>query len=153
MIDGIYHIPKPDDEHTDADVFNFTVSVLPKSRLADGLTRGGRAPSGLSDWEAFKREMHAALEYQLNEYRYWRFVVDGEQPPKRASREVIIPKDLDLYLQKAAVYYFGEMKIEEIAKHPGIARDPRVVQKHILEALKALSLAPRRVGRKRKPNK
>ena len=153
VIDGIHHIPRPDDGHTDADVFTYSVSApLPRSRIANGLVRGGRAPyePGLTDWDVFKLEMHAALEYQLNEYRYWRFVLaDGEQPPKRASREIIIPKDLDLYLQKAAVYYFGKMKTQEIAKYPGIATDRVTVNRHLKSALELLDLKPRPKGHKR----
>ena len=59
---------------------------------------------------------------------------------------MIIPKDLDWYLQAAAIYYFGRMATKEIATYPGVSADRITINRHLRSALELLGLKSRPKG-------
>jgi len=101
--------PPPRDESTAADMFTFSVSQIPTSKLSLGITMGGSFGDDEpdDDWERFKFQMHSQLDYALHRY----------QPialRQGASREILLPKDLLTKLEVTAAYYFCGMSLERI---------------------------------------
>ena len=157
---GRYLPPMPEVRATGADKFRFYIPpTIPPSKEAPAkmYTLGSKPAHGiplaravfddnLTDWDNFCNEKMMELKTALRQHRENQFRVE------RVSREVIIPPDLDLYLQEAAVYYFGTMTTQQISEHPGTSRDPATISRHLKLVLDLLDLPPRPKGhRPRKP--
>ena len=77
--------------------------------------------------------MHARLDYALDKFRM-------KAAKSGSSREIVVPGDLDLKLQIAALYIFCNMKTEELAKHQSVLRDRTIVYRWLKEILTLLDL-------------
>jgi hypothetical protein len=131
----------PRDGETEADVFSFEISAKPLCRLSFGVTIGGYLQDGEpeDDWERFKRQMHESLDNALKAFRM-KAVQSG------SSREIIVPSDLDLKLELAALYLFSNKSPTELAENAAVARDRTVVYRWLKEILTLLELPMKMAG-------
>jgi hypothetical protein len=101
----------PDAEHTHPEMFKFSFSGVPESKLSLGLTLGGAFGNNAEDdWERFRQQARQKLDLALDQYR-------AKPSISRASSEMIPPKDLDLKVETAALYFFGQKTPEKLRPH------------------------------------
>jgi len=132
--------PPPPPEELEADFFSFRIdNARPSCRFSHRVLVGGHFPKEADprNWERFKQEQHAALEWHLNQYR-------EKALQAGASREIRVPGDLDLKLEVAAIYILRGMTCREIGVLRGVGRDPSVVSRWLKEILGLLDLPRRR---------
>jgi hypothetical protein len=108
------------------------------------LEKASQAAAEFDPWDYFVKARRADLDKALSQHR-------KEAASTGASREIHIPRDLDLKLEVAALYIFGRQTPEEIGKRRGVGRERYAVNRWLREILPLLDLKPRPPGWQRKP--
>jgi hypothetical protein len=98
--------PLPRKHHTPDDVFSFKLKDMPFAESQVGSTIGGDAnrlwEAGENDADAFRRRTHGELDAALDQFY-------------ESSRKIIVPADLDLKIEAAALYLLCETDASELA--------------------------------------
>ena len=102
--------PQPRDARKPADEFKFSVSTMPTSKLSIGILAGGSKKDPDDDWLRFKKQTKDNLDRAIERYRK-HALASG------ASREVVMPKELRLKIETAALYFFCEMSPQTLLQN------------------------------------